>query len=86
LYTTRFLKILLCHAIPDLPFGCIAVGGRFCDSLLQHVYAIEANNQLTALATQIIASNGLAGKIDVINKMSTHVVPNVVRSSQVPLP
>lgn len=39
----------------------------------EHVYTIEANRHLAALARKIIQANGLQEKITVINKMSTNV-------------
>jgi len=39
----------------------------------EHVYAVEANRDLTALAQKLIKQNDLDKKITVINKLSTHV-------------
>lgn len=39
----------------------------------QHVYAVEANRNMSELAQQLIKSNGLDSEITVINALSTHV-------------
>ena len=39
------------------------------------VTAVEANRHMAALATRIIAANGLTDRVKVINKLSTDVVP-----------
>eukprot|EP00039_Didymoeca_costata_P027203 m.17746 g.17746 ORF g.17746 m.17746 type:complete len:367 (+) comp6098_c0_seq1:360-1460(+) len=51
--------------------GLLAMLAAKCNP--QHVYAVEANRQLAALAKKIIRRNGLQNKITVINKLSTQV-------------
>eukprot|EP00040_Diaphanoeca_grandis_P020317 m.108077 g.108077 ORF g.108077 m.108077 type:complete len:382 (+) comp27843_c1_seq1:164-1309(+) len=40
----------------------------------KHVYAVEANRDLSVLARSLMQSNGLGSKITVINALSSHVV------------
>ena len=39
----------------------------------EHVYAIEANRNLSELAGSLMVANGLDSKITIINELSTHV-------------